>query len=165
MLLNKILYTYIHTHIYIHTYIHTYIYIRGCIQKFPDWVDNEITTNTCWEAIQRIMAAKLTRLTHKTAIQLHMVAESCTVFSSRSRRPVRKLLDIYILQKQKLSVSELEHSAPLVSSPQSVFLISILMFSFHVLLFLNVIEFQGAFLPKFCTPFLSPHPSYMSRTS
>jgi len=35
------------------------------------------------------MGAKLTRLTHKIAIQLHLVAES----SSRSRRPVRKLLD------------------------------------------------------------------------
>jgi hypothetical protein len=38
------------------------------------------------------MAAKLTRLTHKIAIQLHLVAESCTICSSRSRRPVRKLL-------------------------------------------------------------------------
>jgi hypothetical protein len=39
------------------------------------------------------MAAKLTRLTHKIAIQLNLVAESCTICSSRSRRPVRKLLD------------------------------------------------------------------------
>jgi hypothetical protein len=39
------------------------------------------------------MAAKLTRLTHKIAIQLHLVAESCSICSSRSRRPVRKLLD------------------------------------------------------------------------
>jgi hypothetical protein len=39
------------------------------------------------------MAAKLTRRTHKIAIQLHLVAESCTICSSRSRRPVRKLLD------------------------------------------------------------------------
>jgi hypothetical protein len=39
------------------------------------------------------MAAKLTRLTQKIAIQLHLVAESCTICSSRSRRPVRKLLD------------------------------------------------------------------------
>jgi hypothetical protein len=38
------------------------------------------------------MAAKLTRLTHKIAIQLHLVTESCTICSSRSRRPVRKLL-------------------------------------------------------------------------
>jgi hypothetical protein len=67
--------------------------IRGCIQKFPDWVDNEMTTiNTRWDATQRIMEAKLTRLTHKIAIQLHLVAESCTICSSRSRRPVRKLL-------------------------------------------------------------------------
>jgi hypothetical protein len=39
------------------------------------------------------MAAKLTRLTHKIAIQLHLVAESCTICSSRSRWLVRKLLD------------------------------------------------------------------------
>jgi hypothetical protein len=39
------------------------------------------------------MAAKLTRLVHKIAIQLHLMAESCTICSSRSRRPVRKLLD------------------------------------------------------------------------
>jgi len=39
------------------------------------------------------MAAKLTRLTHKIAIQLHLVAESCTICSSCSRRPVRKLFD------------------------------------------------------------------------
>jgi hypothetical protein len=39
------------------------------------------------------MAAKLTRLTHEIAIQLHLVAKSCTICSYRSRRPVRKLLD------------------------------------------------------------------------
>jgi len=38
------------------------------------------------------MAAKLPRLTHKIAIQLHLVAESCTICSSCSRRPVQKLL-------------------------------------------------------------------------
>jgi hypothetical protein len=48
--------------------------------------------NTRWEATQKVMAAKLTRLTHRIAIQLHPVAESCTICSSRSRRPVRKLL-------------------------------------------------------------------------
>jgi hypothetical protein len=52
-----------------------------------------LTTNTRSEATQRVMEAKLTRLTHKITIQLHLVAESCTVRSSRSRRPVRKLLD------------------------------------------------------------------------
>jgi hypothetical protein len=40
------------------------------------------------------MAAKLTILTHKIAIQLHLVAESRTICSSRSRRIVRKLLDM-----------------------------------------------------------------------
>jgi len=39
------------------------------------------------------MAAKLTRLTHKIAIQLHLVAESYIICSSRSRRPVRKLFE------------------------------------------------------------------------
>jgi len=38
------------------------------------------------------MAAKLTKLSHKIAIQLHLVAESCTVCGSRTRRPVLKLL-------------------------------------------------------------------------
>jgi hypothetical protein len=49
------------------------------------------------------MAAKLTRLTHKIAIQLHLVAESCTICSSRSRWPVWKLLDTtsYIRQRYK----------------------------------------------------------------
>jgi hypothetical protein len=41
------------------------------------------------------MAVKLTRLTHTIALQLHLMAESCTICSSRSRRPVRKLLDTH----------------------------------------------------------------------
>jgi hypothetical protein len=70
--------------------------IRGCIQKFPDWVIMKYTLTfgiTRWEATWRVIAAKLTRLTHKIAVQLHVVAESCTICSSRSRRPVRKLLN------------------------------------------------------------------------
>jgi hypothetical protein len=51
------------------------------------------TINTRWEATQRVMVANLTRLTHKVATQLHLVAESYTICSSCSRRPVRKLLD------------------------------------------------------------------------
>jgi hypothetical protein len=51
------------------------------------------TINIRWEVTQRVMAAKLIRLTHKTAIQLHLLAESCIICSSSSRRPVRKLLD------------------------------------------------------------------------
>jgi len=38
------------------------------------------------------MAAKLTRLTHKIAIQLHLVAGSYNICISRSGRPVRKVL-------------------------------------------------------------------------
>jgi hypothetical protein len=54
------------------------------------------------------MVAKLTRLTHKIAIQLHLVAESCTICSSRSRRPVR---DFWIhprkLQKKLLKLTKI----------------------------------------------------------
>jgi len=39
------------------------------------------------------MTTKLTRLTHNIAKQLHLVADSCSICSSRSRRSVRKLLD------------------------------------------------------------------------
>jgi hypothetical protein len=39
------------------------------------------------------MTIKLTRLTHKIAIQLHLVADSCTICNSHCRRSVRKLLD------------------------------------------------------------------------
>jgi len=38
------------------------------------------------------MAAQLTRLTEKIAIKLHLMGETCTICSSRYRRPVRKLL-------------------------------------------------------------------------
>jgi hypothetical protein len=38
------------------------------------------------------MAAELTRLTHKIAIQLYLVAESCTICSYRSMRPVHRTL-------------------------------------------------------------------------
>jgi len=40
------------------------------------------------------MAAKLTRQTHKVAIQLHLVAQSCTICSSCSRQSVWKLFDV-----------------------------------------------------------------------
>jgi hypothetical protein len=75
----------------------SYTVVEGCIQKFPDWVDKPIYTltaiNTLWEATQRFMAAKLTILAHKIAIQMRLAAESCTICSPHSRRPVRKLMD------------------------------------------------------------------------
>jgi hypothetical protein len=37
------------------------------------------------------MAAKLTRLTHKIAIQLRLVVDNCTICSFRSRWPVREI--------------------------------------------------------------------------
>jgi hypothetical protein len=39
------------------------------------------------------MATKLTRLTYKIVLQLHLVADSCTICISQSRYSVRKLLD------------------------------------------------------------------------
>jgi len=39
------------------------------------------------------MATNLPRLIHKIAIQLHLVADSFSICSSRSRRRIRKLLD------------------------------------------------------------------------
>jgi len=51
------------------------------------------------------MAAKLTRLTHEIVIKLHLLAESCTIWNSRSRRPVRKLLDIPSYTHVKLGLS------------------------------------------------------------
>jgi hypothetical protein len=74
--------------------------LRGCILTESITKYAVTTMNTRWGATQRVMAAKLTRLIHKIAIQLHLVADSCTIFSSRSRRLVRKLLDtpMYSLQ-------------------------------------------------------------------
>jgi hypothetical protein len=43
----------------------------------------------------KVTVAKLTRLTHKIAIKLHLMAESYSICSSRSGRPVRKLLDTH----------------------------------------------------------------------
>jgi hypothetical protein len=61
------------------------------------------------------MAAKLTRLAHKIAIQLHLVAESCTICCSRPRRPVLKILDtpsyfyyFYNMIMKDLRISEVE---------------------------------------------------------
>jgi hypothetical protein len=65
------------------------------------------TINTRWEATQRVMEAKLTRLAHKIAMQLHVVAESCTIYSSRSGRPVRKLLDTIVLRKKLIRRKEI----------------------------------------------------------
>jgi len=71
-------------------------FLWGCIQKFADWVITKYkltTISTRWEVTQRVMATEVTTLTHKIAIQLHLVAKNCTTCSSRSSRPVRKLLD------------------------------------------------------------------------
>jgi hypothetical protein len=55
---------------------------------------NEINNNKhSLRSNTRGYGGKLTRLTHKIAVQLHLVAESSTICGSRSRRPVRKLLD------------------------------------------------------------------------
>jgi hypothetical protein len=69
------------------------------------------------------MAANLTRLTHTIAIQLHLVAGNCTIYNSRSRWPVRKLLDTssYVLWPIHLiNVGNMNYEAPchvIFSSP------------------------------------------------
>jgi hypothetical protein len=74
-------------------------HLTRCIQKFPDWLITKYTLTFCIitprQATQRVMAAKLLILTHTIALQLHLVAENCTVCSSGSGRPVRKLLDTH----------------------------------------------------------------------
>jgi len=56
------------------------------------------------------MAAKLTRLPHKIAIQLHLVAESCTICSSRSRLPVRKLLETPVYEAESCCIHFIQYS-------------------------------------------------------
>jgi len=58
------------------------------------------------------MAEKLTRLTHKIAIQLQLVAESCAICSSHSRWPIRKLLDtpLYVIQCRTVANLSTWHS-------------------------------------------------------
>jgi hypothetical protein len=68
---------------------------KGVSKSF--WIESimksSTTTNT-WEATQRVKVAKLTRLTHKIAIQLHIAAESSTICSYCSSWPVRESFDI-----------------------------------------------------------------------
>jgi hypothetical protein len=70
------------------------VHIRGCIQKFPDWVYNEINNNnkhSLWSNTKGYGGR-----THKIAIQLHLVAESCTICSSRSRQPLCVYVRTYV---------------------------------------------------------------------
>jgi hypothetical protein len=61
------------------------------------------------------MAAKLTRLTHKIAIQLHLAEESCTICSSRARQPVRKLLDTLSYIHEHDGIIRLQRTRTLVA--------------------------------------------------
>jgi hypothetical protein len=61
------------------------------------------------------MAAKLTRLSHKIGIRLHIVAESCTICSSRSRLPVWKFWihsRMLIRVRQTVNVSSTARDLP-----------------------------------------------------
>jgi hypothetical protein len=64
------------------TFGYTLVYIDSITKYTPIF-----GINRCCP-LQTVMAAKLTKLTHKIEIQLHLVAESCTIYSSHSRRPV-----------------------------------------------------------------------------
>jgi hypothetical protein len=64
------------------------------------------------------MATKLTTMTHKIAIQQHLVAESCTICSSRSIRPVRKLLDIpsyFVLRIDNVATNKKKKNALVIT--------------------------------------------------
>jgi len=83
------------------------------------------------ESTQRIIAAKLTRLTHKIAIQLPLVAESCTICSSHSKWPIGKLLDTpsYVIcayVKFNINTSHITFCGPLsVSVEEKITIFSI----------------------------------------
>jgi hypothetical protein len=49
--------------------------------------------NNRWEPTERVVARKVTRLNLTLVIQLHLLTESYTIWSSRSRQPVWKRLD------------------------------------------------------------------------
>jgi hypothetical protein len=73
-----------------------YYALRGCIQKFSDWVDKEIKAYNYKHSLRRNTKGYDGK-THYTdshnMIKLHLVADNSTICSSRSRRLVRKLLD------------------------------------------------------------------------
>jgi hypothetical protein len=68
------------------------------------------------------MAAKLTRLAHEIAIQLHLVAQNCTICSSRSRRPVRKLLNTPSYMNNELGRMWKEVVRPISRRHSSIYL-------------------------------------------
>jgi len=85
-------------------YVHIFIFIfsiQGAPKNF--WTESIKYMLTFgisrWDATQRAMAAKLTRLTHKIEIQLYLVAESHNTCSSHSRQPAQKLLDTTLIKR------------------------------------------------------------------
>jgi hypothetical protein len=54
---------------------HMIVIIRWCIQKFPNWAYNEMNNNKHSLRSNTTLWWHLTRLTHKIAIQLHLVAD------------------------------------------------------------------------------------------
>jgi hypothetical protein len=75
----------------IKNYLLQFLHLILCIQFYEgvsksSWTESIMkymltTINTHWEATQSVMTAKLTRMTHKIAIQLHLVAENHLQFS------------------------------------------------------------------------------------
>jgi len=79
-----------------HARAHTHTYMRGCIQKFPDSVDNETYAYNNKHSLRsntKDYGGRTHRTNSQNSDKLHLVAESCIICSSHSRRPVRKLLD------------------------------------------------------------------------
>jgi hypothetical protein len=77
--------------------------VRGFIQKFPDWIDKEINNDNNDKHSLKSNTKGYGGKTHKIAIQVHLVADNCTICCFRSRRPVRKILDtpLYLSEQSK----------------------------------------------------------------
>jgi len=79
---------------YIYTYLYEGVFKVSWVNKETKQQQQQRRRRTLVEKQHKgFMATKLTRLSHKIATQLHLVAEGSTIYTSRSRRPVRKLLD------------------------------------------------------------------------
>jgi hypothetical protein len=71
--------------------------------KFPYLIDNEMNNNKNKHLLRsntKDYGGKLTRLTHKIAIQLRLVTENCTIYNSSSRWPSGNFWIQYLLQRR-----------------------------------------------------------------
>jgi hypothetical protein len=93
--------------------------IRGYIRQFPDWVDNEINNNK--HSLRSNTKGYGGKIHYSDSQNSDTTTESCTTCSSRSRGPVRKLLDTpsYIEFKGRPSKSISSQTGNLMPVPAS----------------------------------------------